>query len=137
MSGCSCKLCVSCCKNTPGWFAPGEAEKAAKLLLMDFAAFKKKFLIVDYWIGVEDGEKDIFVLSPRKVGVDENRTIASWGFPLAPAPCIFLVNDLCRIHEAKPKECRETFGCKERIEKQRKAIAELWKDDPLNSEGSS
>ena len=29
-SECACATCIECCEKTPGWFAPGEAEQAAK-----------------------------------------------------------------------------------------------------------
>jgi Fe-S-cluster containining protein len=55
---------------------------------------------------------------------------ASWGHNLmSGVPCIFLdKNNLCKIHESKPQECRESFACKKEDDfKGRDKIAEYWK----------
>ena len=49
--------------NKPGWFAPGEAERAAKLFGLTFKQFFNKYLTVDYYEGYNNNN-DIFVLSP-------------------------------------------------------------------------
>lgn len=83
---CSCDKCKGCCEGSPGWFLPGEAEKAAALLGIPYGEFRKS-LIVDYWI-TSDGEQD--VLTPRKQGLEMNRKRASWGYAFQSAPCVFL-----------------------------------------------
>ena len=39
---CRCDKCVDCCQR-PGWFAPGEIERAATLLNLPTDVFKKRF----------------------------------------------------------------------------------------------
>lgn len=107
---CSCDKCKGCCEGSPGWFLPGEAEKAAALLGIPYGEFRKS-LIVDYWI-TSDGEQD--VLTPRKQGLEMNRKRASWGYAFQSAPCVFLTEDKqCRIHAAKPYECAVAKACDE------------------------
>lgn len=123
MPECKCERCVDACRKEPGWFLPGEAEKAAALLGMTFEAFRSRYLIREYWADVPD----IYVWAPRKVGVDEGLATARWSSGFQEAPCIFLTDqNLCRIHEAKPAECRESMCCGEEI-LTRKAIKTKWK----------
>lgn len=97
---CSCDECVARCGRRPGWFLPGEAEKAAKYLNLSMYEFFKKYLVIDYWTG----EKDIEILSPGSMA--EHGTLASFGFAFS-AFCIFLTKDKkCMIHPVKPFECR-------------------------------
>jgi len=101
---CVCKWCVECCKHAPGWFAPGEAEKAAAHLGMDFEAFKSQYLIREFWVG------GAYVYAPRKTTQPEGFQTARWSDAFRPAPCIFLTpENRCMIHAAKPKECRDTI----------------------------
>lgn len=128
---CSCAACVAACQRTPGWFAPGEAERTAALLGMEFDAFRTTYLICDYWVG---GAK---LWSPRKVGVDVGRDTASWGGAFRDAPCIFLDDQgRCKIHAAKPWECRHTMAC-EPQGPLRPKINEMWlaAGAPLGTEG--
>lgn len=131
---CSCQECVHACERTPGWFAPGEAEKAAELLGIPFMDFKQDFLIRDYWIG----EPQIYVLAPRKLNVDEHLDTASWGSAFTHADCVFLKEGKCAIHEAKPYECRHALIC-EKSPGTREKIVEMWREkgNPLaGPEGS-
>ena len=111
--GCACKHCVAACKRQPGWFAPGEVEKAAALLGMDLAMFKARFIIREFWTGDSTTNgKTVYCYAPRKTGVDKRRKTASYGAAFTPAPCVFLTpENRCRIHAAKPEECRETPCC--------------------------
>ncbi len=122
---CSCAACIKCCtKGNPGWFAPGEAESAARLLGMTFEEFKREFLIVDYWIGDHD---EIDVLAPRKVEIETHRVRASWGYTFHSGRCVFLTEEnRCNIHQAKPLECRETFGCDKGQGRSREDISKMW-----------
>jgi hypothetical protein len=36
----------ACCRNNPGWFGPGEMEKAAEHMGMEPEAFFRKYLVV-------------------------------------------------------------------------------------------
>lgn len=108
MTDCSCEKCIECCERRPGWFKPGEAEKAATLLNLSLQDFFDQYLAIDYWLGV-DG--NTLVLIPRQKGRERKRLSFSDAFH--GATCIFLEQGLCKIHEAKPYECRETMGCEE------------------------
>jgi len=122
---CTCKKCIGCCQSNPGWFMPGEAEKAAKFLEMDFKEFKSKYLIIDYW---GSSTCDIDVLAPRKVDIDRDKDRTSFSYAFFPSPCIFLKSNRCMIHEAKPYECRKAFGCGKDSPLFREDIAKKWRD---------
>jgi len=127
-NSCACRACRACCHRTPGWFAPGEAEKAAELLGVSFEEFKHRYLIVNYW---DSPSGDTFVLAPKKL--DETGTpigadcaVASLGYNLRYGRCVFLdENELCSIHAAKPMECRLSFGCKV-VNGAREAVVRAW-----------
>lgn len=126
-SECVCDACVGACANgNPGWFLPGEAQKAAKLLKMSFKDFKNKYLVIDFWCGKEEIEilTPLKVLTPSKPtkGYSEdyltatrdlesrNRGIpgkrVTWGYGMLNGRCVFLdKKNRCMIHEAKPYEC--------------------------------
>ena|SRR3990167_5770206 len=116
---CTCQECVDCCKTQPGWFAPGEAEKAAEFLSMSFEEFKEKYLVIDYWIG------GACVYQPRKTNAEESGFHrVSYGSGFKKGECIFLKNDRCSIHEAKPIECRLTSCEDDKIS--RGKINKIW-----------
>lgn len=96
---CTCPTCQSWCDHAAGWFLPGEAEEAAKLLGLSFEDFFKQHLTVDYWVGVPT-----FALRPRTVresGGDVSRDDPR-------GTCSFYQNGRCAIHAAKPHECATT-----------------------------
>lgn len=96
---CTCARCVSACSSKPGWFLPGEVLEAAKLLGMEPQAFFDKYLMVDYWTGDVD---NIYVLSPAIIQGEPGGM-----YPPNPhGTCVFLKDDRCSIHAAKPYECR-------------------------------
>lgn len=98
MKSCQCGICQSACTHKPGWFKPGEAEKAAELLGMSLQDFFDKYLAVDFW---GDGKERVFLLSPAIKGEKTGGMT-----PYDPrGECIFYVNGLCGIHDAKPFEC--------------------------------
>lgn len=125
LKDCVCEKCVSACKRSPGWFAPGEAEKAAALLGMSLVHFQAMYLIVDFWVG---GAR---VLVPRKLGVDSGFKKATWGSGFQPGRCALLgQDDRCRIHAEKPKECRLAMPCAEKTAPggDRESIQKEWLD---------
>ena len=96
---CSCKRCQSACQSKPGWFMPGEAEKAAALLGLTLEEFFKTKLGVDWF----EGDPDIFALAPALVGRPTGHE-----YPGNPrGACVLFVDGRCSIHAAKPLECRE------------------------------
>ena len=144
--GCSCPKCKACCWRSPGWFGTiEEVEGAAKIKGFSIEEFCKEFLIREWWAG-EDEEVSVpaprrnftrlnddapsFVLEEAKVN-GNGFVRASWGHNLiVGAACIFLTDDeRCSIHESKPTECREAFGCEivDEDYKFRPNIVPYWK----------
>lgn len=97
-----------CCRNNPGWFSPGEAERAAELLGLDLATLVNRFLVVDH-VDLSVGRVEVY--APAKLGRD--------GLPVEPpggktsdlyrfssGSCVFFDGAGCAIYEARPRECR-------------------------------
>lgn len=126
---CTCKKCIECCNHQPGWFLPGEAEKAAEHLNMTFDDFKNEFLVIEYWVG------GAMVYAPRKKYQPKGCIVAAHSDAFIPGKCVFLdKNSRCRIHTVKPAECKEVMACqsgKPKINRNKiqKAYAKLG--DPL------
>lgn len=121
-----------CCKSSPGWFAPGEVERAAELMGLTPDDFVKRYLIVDWLELPEHGRVHVF--APVKLGRD--------GLPLEPTgaqasrlygmlkgPCVFYQSDAhgCGIYGARPIECRQ-YICTNAPEDNpsRRELARLW-----------
>lgn len=120
-SSCQCIKCQAACMYKPGWFKPGEAERAAKLLDMSFDEFFKKYLGVNWYV---KDEGDIFVLAPATTEMS-----AGTEYPFNPiGKCVFYKDGLCQIHEAKPFECSHYIHDQnsELIESRKEEIAEAW-----------
>jgi Fe-S-cluster containining protein len=96
---CRCEHCQGACQNKPGWFKPGEAEKAAKSLGLSIKAFFDQYLNVD-WANTDDGHQ--FVLSPSVVGETPGVEFSKWGM----GTCVFFAEGKCRIYGAHPYACR-------------------------------
>lgn len=123
-TSCECDSCKSACENKPGWFLPGEAEKAATLKGMTLKEFFDKYLSVEYMYG-EEREDMTWLLSPAIVGEEPGKE-----FPANPdGTCVFFTEDgLCSIHDAKPHECRVAnhTDSREQGDKVHIAIAVEW-----------
>jgi len=119
-----------CCRTSPGWFGPGEVEKAALLKGMEPDAFVRQYLVVDHMM--VDGEL-VHTFAPVKLDrlgkpayalasvVDElYRTLRG--------TCVFFTGDGCGIYQARPMECA-AYVCTEDPEKHlsHETIARLWK----------
>ena len=78
-----CQRCNLCCKQ-PGfvYLAPGEEETLASSLKMDVYAF------IESYCEVSDRRRLVLKKNP-----DES--------------CVFLTEDGCSVHPAKPRQCRE------------------------------
>ncbi len=119
-----------CCRSSPGWFAPGEVEKAAALSEMSPDAFVRRFLIIDS-IDV-DGEP-VEVFAPVKL--DRNGepalppgTRADELYRVLRGTCVFFNGEGCRIYGARPLECSQYVCTKSDTENPSHAsIARLWK----------
>lgn len=100
-SECACEHCRMCCDHRPGWFLPGEPERAAELLGMTLPEFFKAHLAVD-WLE-DDGEEgeDTFLLAPVLADAESGTE-----YPGNPkGQCSLYRDGKCLIHEAKPHEC--------------------------------
>ena len=104
MFECKCDTCKNACKQKPGWFAPGEIQKAAELMSLTPKEFFDQYLSVDYWVGSKEDSntlEDIFVLTPCTIDNGPGGMT-----PFNPKGiCIFFKEGLCKIHAAKPLEC--------------------------------
>lgn len=119
---CNCNKCQYACRVRPGWFLPGEAEKAAEYLGVTLKEFFDRDLSVD-WLESAD---DIFVLAPRIKGKNGGKMYS--GNPIG--ECVFFKDGGCSIHDVKPFECSESHH-DERIEdskKRHEKTAEAWKE---------
>lgn len=95
---CTCLDCQTACQRKPGWFLPGEAEKAAQLAGVSLKEFFDDHLSVDYW----EADENIFALSPAVVDGNPGDMFASD----PRGQCVFYKDGLCSIHVAKPHECK-------------------------------
>ena len=93
---CRCNKCENPCKFGSGAFINGETEKAAKLLNMSKKEFEKKY--------TEDITKFNTTLKRPKIQREQDKPYGK---------CIFYEEDIgCKIHKAKPYECKIAMGCK-------------------------
>jgi len=115
---CQCDDCKSACSHRPGWFAPGEAEKAAAYLNMTLEEFFQKHLSVDYWVDIPN----IYVLAPAS-----DKSVKGGMYPEDPTGvCTFLKDGLCTIHTVKPYECKHYDHTKE--DSAHESVGLEWKD---------
>ena len=120
---CTCSVCSGACSYKPGWFLPGEAEKAAKFMKMSFQKFFKEYLAVDWWNGPEYGQ-ETFLLTPAIVGHP-----AGGEYPSMPTGvCVFFQDNRCVIHAAKPFECQMYWHGETGAKTRHKEVAEAWKE---------
>lgn len=121
---CACKHCVDCCESHPGWFAPGEPERAAEFLGMPYEEFAQKRLATDWW---ENDYRAPYteILAPAPVGREGQRYPSSLSGSLR---CTFLTGEgRCQIHPVKPMECRYSgHGDLQEIQTLRIRIVKAW-----------
>lgn len=97
----TCAFCREGCDIKPGWFLPGEAERAAEFMNLPLEEFFRRYLAVDWWVA----EPNIFLLSPAIAGEYPGEE-----FPGDPrGTCVFYKEGRCQIHLVKPHECRERW----------------------------
>jgi len=120
-----------CCKSHPGWFGPGQVERAAELKGMTPDDFVKQYLVVD-WLDL-DGER-IHVFAPAKIAIDGDPLyptgkVVDTLYQLLRSPCIFYNGDGCRIYQSRPIEC-ERYVCTNMPEDNisHAEIARMWRD---------
>lgn len=101
-----------CCRTSPGWFAPGEAEAAAAAREMTPDEFVRTFLIID---GAEVDGEWVHVFAPVKVG-REGAPVVELARPVDDlyralrGTCVFFDGSGCGIYESRPYECRR-YDC--------------------------
>lgn len=118
-----------CCRQNPGWFGPGEMEKAAALKGMDPDTFVRTYCIIDS--ATVDGDT-VHVFAPIKLGRDGQPlrtpgTLADPVYSMFPSPCVFFDGSGCGIYGARPVECREYICTNQPSENPSKdGVARLW-----------
>jgi Fe-S-cluster containining protein len=135
-SGDDAPVCVNrgaCCKHSPGWFGPGEAERAAEHLGLEIGDFVQRYLILD---NVMVGNLRVEVFAPVKADDDGNpvegpNVRISRVYHFMSGACIFYdaAGKACGIHAARPIECRHYF-CQQPEERNlsKEAIGSMWLD---------
>lgn len=127
---CDCQSCHSACKNKPGWFLPGEAEKVADYLKIPLQQLFDDYLAVDWYS--DDKGVDYYPISPAVVG---NETGAM--FPYKPSgTCVFLDNGKCKIHAVAPFECQKYYHTQEHSETRQRHdyVAKAWSGNKQQEE---
>lgn len=111
----------------PGWFTAGEATRAAAEMGMPLVEFFKKYLARDFFVADyakdNDGDRSSrqYLLSPAWGGI-EGRTVPYTHVKMK-APCALLGENGCRLSfEARPLECRVTYGCQRRTRAEHDAM---------------
>ncbi len=120
-----------CCRSSPGWFAPGEVEKAAELLQMPPDAFVKKFLVVDA-IAVDGAPVHVF--APVKLdrfgkpALPTGRPVDAL-YRVLRGVCVFFKNEGCSIYAARPLECAKYVCTNAPADNaSHEDIARMWRD---------
>lgn len=120
-----------CCRTNPGWFGPGEVEQAAAFLGMDVDDFVRTYVIIDR-VEVDGARVEVFVPVKRGRGgvpVAQPGTRVDALYSMFPSPCIFFVDNGCRIYGARPSECRAYLCTRPASENlSHEAIGRMWRD---------
>jgi Fe-S-cluster containining protein len=98
-----------CCRNSPGWFGPGEVEAAADFLKMSADDFVRKYIVI---CSVDVDGEPVEVFAPVKLGRDGKPLIppatrADRLYQMLRSPCVFFDGNGCKIYGARPVECRD------------------------------
>lgn len=117
---CKCQTCSSMCRR-PCWGTPKEMQA-----IID-AGYGDR-LMLDYWVGSEEGESsDTYLLCPALKGYESKET--PWS-PRSEKGCTFWKRGLCELHDKglKPLEAR-AVSCKiEENEDVHSYCASSWKN---------
>ena len=127
---CDCDACRSSCLNRPGWFAPGEASRAAEHLGLTLQQFFEASLVVDWY---EDfNGRDVEVLSPATQRQTPGAR-ATEDDPRHPSRCRLLGARGCKLpFELRPLECRKYYGCDRSTwgDGRSRKLAAAWSEHP-------
>jgi Fe-S-cluster containining protein len=112
MEACSCAHCVSACRRDPGRLVPSDLAPLARLLELTPAELLARYLVLRPLPGAEGG----YALAPVKwrghrLLVDPGTVVPDY-YEEEPGRCVFLEEEGCRVHAAKPFECRAYSGCR-------------------------
>jgi Fe-S-cluster containining protein len=118
-----------CCRSSPGWFGPGEVEKAAASKGMEPDAFVKKYLIIDT---VQVDGQEIHAFAPVKLDrfgkpAFETTKVVDTLYRALRGTCIFFDGEGCGIYQARPIECAK-YVCTNQPEDNLShvAIGKMW-----------
>lgn len=117
--GCKSLKCMECCKKYRITLLPEEAKAIAKMLRMRESDFLKKYCVLHLQLFPAQLSKDKLIIHgsalPKKTAknIDSKLGYLPDFFLALPAialkkgkTCIFLKKNLCKIHKAKPMQCK-------------------------------
>src|SRR5437867_3143442 len=100
-----------CCENNPGWFAPGEMEKAAEWMGLGPDEFFNKYIVLNnIQLENEPGRPVVEALVPTKVD-EKGAPLEGAGrrssrvYQYMKGACVFFKDRRCSIHPVRPMEC--------------------------------
>jgi len=121
-----------CCTSSPGWFGPGEVERAAALRGMEPDVFVRQFCIIDS-CDLPEGRVEVFApLKLDRFGAPALPPLARVDelYRMLRGACVFYDGAGCSIYDARPLECR-AYVCTNPPEDNltHAQIARLWRED--------
>jgi len=129
-----CLQCGACCRQSPGWFAPGEIELAAQHLALSVEDFSKQYLIIDSIEIAAFGKIEVF--APLRLNKFNQPALpplsrADYLYRYFEGRCIFFQNEHCVLYPFHPLECKNYFCSRivngtDDIHLTHEAIAMLW-----------
>ncbi len=129
-----------CCKTNPGWFGPGEVEKAAALKGETPDVFVRSYLVIDIQ---EVDDETVHVFAPVKLARDGKPAITPATrvdalYRTLRGPCVFYTGEGCGIYAARPIECVR-YVCTHAPEENigHEAIGRLWLEAQREASDSS
>jgi Fe-S-cluster containining protein len=121
-SECDSEKCQRACRNYPGEFRPGEAERVAEFLGMSLQDLFNQYLGVNWWEGY--GGENVFMLAPVSHAMTAGQ---EWPSTPRRGACVFLKSGRCSIHPVKPYACAHGNPC------QNKSITKWEHDREFNT----
>jgi Fe-S-cluster containining protein len=118
-----------CCKSSPGWYAPGEVEKAAELLGIAPDVLVRSKLVVDR---IEVDGQIVHVFAPVKLDRFGKPAFAPGKvvdelYRMLKGTCVFFDGKGCGIYAARPLECAR-YLCSQPAERNlsHHELAQMW-----------
>jgi len=123
----------ACCRNSPGWLGPGEAEELAEHLGIGMEELVTGYLVLD---SVRLGDLRVEVFAPVKVDregtpLEGPNVRVSRVYHMMEGACIFYDAEgrACGVHPVRPVECRHYFCTQpEEDNLSKEAIGRMWLD---------